>query len=93
METIIVGELRPYILECSVIPHEQRGFVHGKYVLTNLLTCLYDYTKQIDCGAPMDVIYLDFARSFAKLPLRCLLLKLGKIGLRLTYIIDHFMLE
>lgn len=66
----------------NVIPATQHGFVPGRSVVTNLTQCLNHWTSCIDRGDPIDVIYLDFAKAFDRVPKRRLLAKLEHCGVR-----------
>lgn len=92
-ERIILKKMLPFLLENSVIPKEQHGFIPGRSVVTNLLTCLNDWTNSVDRKIPVDVIYLDFSRAFDRVPKRRLLYKLEHAGIRgdLLEWIDSFL--
>ena len=49
--------------------------------LTNILCFLEDVTKWVDEGSPVDIIYLDFKKTFDKVPHQRLLLKLKANGI------------
>ena len=82
MESIIAKELRKFASENNLIPDIQHGFTAGKSVITNLLCCLNDWTRSVDLNLPVDVLYLDFARAFDKVPINRLLFKLEHLGIR-----------
>jgi len=52
----------------SLINKSQHGFSKNKSCVTNLLEFLETITNEIDTGACMDVIYLDFSKAFDKVP-------------------------
>lgn len=81
-EKIIYSEILLFCTSNSILPREQHGFIPGRSVITNLLTCTADWTKSIDMGSPVDVVYLDFTRAFDKVPKRRLLAKLWHCGIR-----------
>lgn len=82
MESIIVDDLRGFIEDCSLIPEAQHGFYPGRSVTSNLLSCLSDWSRSVDCGEPIDVIYLDFSRAFDRVSRRLLVHKLDHLGIR-----------
>ena len=82
MQSIIAKELRKFASENNLIPDIQHGFTAGKSVITNLLCCLNDWTRSVDLNLPVDVLYLDFARAFDKVPINRLLFKLEHLGIR-----------
>ena len=56
-----------HLNEYNVVKGSQHGFTRGRSCLTNLLEFFEVYEK-IDEGKPVDVIYLDFAKAFDKVP-------------------------
>ena len=46
----------------------QHGFRKGRSCLTNLLSILDRITEELDNSGSVDVIYLDFAKAFDKVP-------------------------
>ena len=53
--------------------NSQHGFTRGRSCLTNLLEFLEGITYKLDKGEQLDVIYLDFAKAFDKVPYQRLL--------------------
>ena len=53
-----------YAEDMNIFEDSQHGFMQGKSCLTNLLTTLEDITSCLDEGDPVDVIFLDNAKSF-----------------------------
>jgi hypothetical protein len=60
----------------------QHGFVPKKSCGTNLLEFLEKVTREVDEGKPVDVIFLDFAKAFDKVPKERLLQKLRAHGVQ-----------
>ena len=58
----------------------QHGFRKGRSCLTNLLSFLERVTEELDDGGNVDVIYLDFAKTFDKVLHQRLLGKLERYG-------------
>jgi hypothetical protein len=46
------------------------GFLPGKSIQSNLLACLADWTREVDNGNSVDVLYLDFSKAFDRVPKR-----------------------
>jgi len=70
-------------------PKGRRGTKSGKSCATNLLEFFEKAKREVDGGKPFDVIFLDFAKAFDKVPRRRLLAKLrahGVTGKVLTWI-------
>lgn len=81
-ERIIHSRILQFSLDSNILPYEQHGFIPGKSVITNLLTCIDSWTRSVDKGTPVDVIYLDFEKAFDRVPKRRLLTKLRHHGIR-----------
>ena len=60
----------------------QHGFRKGRSCLTNLLEFLDRVTGCVDAGDSVDVIFLDFAKAFDKVPHRRLVSKLKSHGIQ-----------
>jgi len=63
---------------------EQHGFTRGKSCLTNLLETLENWTRSLDEGYGLDMVYLDYKKAFDSVPHRRLLLleKLKGLGIK-----------
>ena len=68
MEAIIVDKVKEHLKSIGVPNIKQHGFVSGSSCLTNLLTSLEDWTKEVDDGYAVDVLYLDIAKAFDSVP-------------------------
>ena len=65
----------------DLLKNTHHGFRRGKSCLSNLLVFLDKVTRCIDDGDNIDVVYLDFAKAFDKVPHQRLLLKLIEHGI------------
>ena len=61
--------------------NSQPGFMGGRSCTTNLLEFFDEVTKAVDEGSPVDVVFLDFAKAFHKVPRRRLVAKLEAHGI------------
>ena len=80
-ESIIRDSIMHHLESNNMINDSQHGFRKGRSCLTNLLTFLDKVTGCIDTGKSVDVIFLDFAKAFDKVPHRRLLIKLKSHGI------------
>ena len=58
----------------SLIRNSQHGFTSGKSCLSNLLDFFEETINMLNKGEAVDLIYLDFAKAFDKVP-HCTLFK------------------
>ena len=79
-ETIIRDIIVEYLESKQLITTSQHGFRKGRSCLTNLLDFLDKVTGYVDSGDNVDVVFLDFAKTFDKVSHRRLLLKLEAHG-------------
>jgi len=80
-ESIVRDALVQHLENNGLIRGTQHGFRRGGSCLSNLLQFLDRVTSDIDNGACVDVIYLDFAKAFDKVPHKRLMAKLEKHGI------------
>ena len=81
MEKIIKEEMIEHYERYNVINNSQHGFTKGRSCLTNLLDFFDEMYKKMDEGKPVDIIYLDFAKAFDKVPHKRLGKKLEASGI------------
>ena len=81
MESIIRDAIVKHLADNKLVLPSQHGFMQSKSCLTNLLEYLEVLTKLVDEGHSVDVVYLDFAKAFDKVPHRRLLQKMKAHGI------------
>ena len=81
LETLIRDHMMAFLVKNKLINTSQHGFLKARSCLTNLLCFFEEITKLVDDGSPVDVIYLDFQKSFDKVPHQRLILKLKSHGM------------
>ena len=81
MESIIRDDIVQHLSNHHLIHASQHGFTYSKSCQTNLLEYLNTLTKLVDEGHNIDVLYLDFAKAFDKVPHQRLLRKLEAYGI------------
>ena len=81
LESIIKDHITEHLDRLHLIRSSQHGFTKGKSCLTNLLEFFEGVTKDLDMGQPVDLVYLDFAKAFDKVPYMRLFRKLEAHGI------------
>ena len=81
MEKLVKKAIVNHLEANDLISKHQHGFVNKKSCVTNLLECLDYSTKTISEKNFMDIILLDFAKAFDKVPHRGLLKKIENYGI------------
>jgi hypothetical protein len=81
MESLLKDDIMLHLKRNNIITSSQHGFRKGRSCTTNLLEFMETVTKAADEGKAVDVIYLDFAKAFDKVPIKRLIAKLTSIGI------------
>ena len=68
MESIVRDAVVDYVEKNRIISEQQHGFVNGRSCLTNLLEVMEAWTRALDDGYGVDVIYLDYRKAFDTVP-------------------------
>jgi len=66
----------------DLLSNAQYGFRSKRSCVLQLLEAMEQWTKSLDHGVPVDIIYLDFKKAFDSVPHRRLLTKLKAYGIR-----------
>ena len=82
LERIVREHLTNHLDEHNLITPRQHGFVKNKSCQTNLLETMEDWTRALDNGSNLDVIYLDYQKAFDTVPHRRLIEKLRAYGVQ-----------
>jgi hypothetical protein len=80
LESIIRDDIVHHLLQNELLRSSQHGFMANKSCTTNLLEFLETLTSAVDEGDAMDVIFLDFAKAFDKVPHKRLMAQLKGHG-------------
>ncbi len=80
LEGVIKDNIMDHLNNNDLINNSQHGFVPRRSCATNLLEFFEIATKSVDDGDPFDIVFLDFAKAFDKVPLAPLLAKLEGLG-------------
>ena len=68
----------------NLLSNYQHGFVQGRSCATQLLACKDMWTRVLDEGGNLDIIYLDFQKGFDTVPHQGLLQKLYAYGIQVN---------
>ena len=82
LESIIKDDVVKHLDRYGLIKRTQHGFMRGRSCTSNLLSFLDKVTAAVDSREAVDVIYLDFAKAFDKVPIQRLLKKVRAHGIR-----------
>ncbi|GAB0202882.1 mitochondrial enolase superfamily member 1 [Grus japonensis] len=64
MEQIVLSAITQHVQDNQVIRPSHHGFMKGRSCLTNLISFYDKMTCLVDEGKAVDVVYLDFSKSF-----------------------------
>ncbi len=81
MEKLLKEKIVKHLSTYNLINPSQHGFTKHKSCSTNLLEFFEFVTYQVDRGNPVDVVYLDFAKTFDKVPKLRLLEKIKSMSI------------
>ncbi len=82
MESILREKITEHLAKNKLIKGSQHGFMKDRSCVSNLLEFLEKATTVVDEGEGFDIIYLDFAKAFDKVPKERLLRKVRAHGVR-----------
>jgi len=81
LESIIRDSMMDHLIKNKLLRDSQHGFMPNRSCTTNLLEFFEVVTGAADRGDPFDIIFLDFAKAFDKVPKERLLAKLRAHGI------------
>ena len=81
MESIIRDALAKHMGKNELYAKCQHGFRPNRSCVTQLMEVMEDFTKELDTGENIDVIYLDFRKAFDSVPHERLLKKMESYGI------------
>ncbi|BHF80796.1 hypothetical protein SprV_0702392400 [Sparganum proliferum] len=82
MEVLVKSTMQQLREENNIVQDSRHGFRRGRCCLSNLPTCLEIWTKALEEGFEVDVVYIDFRKVFDTVPHQRLLYKLSANGIR-----------
>ena len=66
LEKIVRDSMIDHLRANSLLSNKQFGFLKHRSVNLQMIAVLDEWTKCLDQGAPVDVVYLDFMKAFDK---------------------------
>ena len=81
-EHILTSNIRRHLANYNILTNSQHGFRERRSCETQLLTLVHELASNLDKGSRTDLIILDFAKAFDKVPHERLLRKLSHYGIR-----------
>ncbi|KAK7094204.1 hypothetical protein V1264_007857 [Littorina saxatilis] len=81
METLVREAVNDHLRSNNLICENQHGFVQGRSCVTHLLEALDDWTKILDEGGSVDIVYMDFMKAFDTVPHARLIAKVEAHGI------------
>ncbi len=81
MKSVMINAVTDHLNINNLIGSSQHGFMKAKSCMTNLLEFLEAATTPVDRGEAFDIIYLDFAKPFDKVPHQRVIKKMEAHGL------------
>ena len=81
LESFVTDTLQNYMESNNFFSECQHGFRKHRSCVTQLLEVMNDFTKLLDSGNNIDVLYLDFSKAFDTVPHERLLAKLKSYGI------------
>ena len=82
MEKIVRNALVDHMVKNRLLSESQFGFVPGLSFALQLLVCMERWTKVLDDGGQVNVIYTDYSKAFDTVSHQKLLKKLHGLGVR-----------
>ena len=82
LESIIKDEIIAFLKKHNLLYRFQHAFIGKRLCTTQILEAMDCWTKFLNEGEMVDVIYLDFAKAFDKVPHKRLISKCAAFGIK-----------
>ena len=84
LESIVRDHIMAHLADNNMLHKYQFGFRFKRSCASKLVHCTEEWSKAVDNGPFLDVIYVDFRKTFHTVPHRELLTKLASFGINGT---------
>ena len=84
IERCVLDHVQKILKDNNFINSCQHGFQAGCSCVTQLLESMEDWTSNLDNGSSTDIVYMDFAKAFDRVPHQRLILKVRQAGIQGT---------
>ncbi len=81
LEAVIRDHLIDHMKKNLLLSDRQFGFISGRSTTLQLLKVLDDWTKILEAGDDVDIVYFDFMKAFDKVPHKRLVKKIESFGI------------
>jgi hypothetical protein len=81
LESLIRDDIVQHLKENKLLSNKQFGFMKGRSTTLQLLKVLDDWTKILDSGDLIDIIYTDFQKAFDTVPHQRMIHKIKAYGI------------
>ena len=81
LESLIRDEIMEFLMATNQLSEHQHGFRPRRSCSSQLLEVLEEWSRSIEHGDPIDVVYVDFKKAFDAVPHHRLLRKLQSCGI------------
>ena len=82
LERLIRKIIMAHLTAINAVSDHQHGFLPRKSCQTNMLESFEEWTRVLDGGDSLDIIFLDYQKAFDRVPHRRLILKLHGYGIQ-----------
>ena len=81
MELCVKDNIVIHMIRNKLFSTQQFDFIKGRSTVLQLLNVIDSWTKALDRGESVDVVYLDFMKAFDTVPHKRLIGKLKSYGI------------
>ena len=81
-ESLLRDSIVEHLDANNLLADSQHGFIKSRSCATNLIEFFDAVTEAVDSGTGVDIVFLDFAKAFDKVPINRLMAKLRAHGIK-----------